>query len=195
MKKVRYITWALIVILGAFLLWSRFDSGPLENTVKQVANIGGPFELERTDGSPITWEDIKGKPHALFFGFTHCPEICPTTLLEATSWLAELGPDGDRLGIYFVTVDPERDTREILKDYMSSFDPRIVAMTGSVPGVEKAVQAFRVYAKKVPLDDDDYTVDHTASVFLMNADGSFSGTIAWGENSETAVQKLKNLIN
>lgn len=194
MKKIRYVTWALIAILSAFLLASWWNTKPIDSTISQVANVGGPFELQRTDGTPITWEDIKGKPHALFFGFTHCPEICPTTLFEATGWLAELGQEAEKLGVYFITVDPERDTKEVLGEYMASFDPRIVAMTGSVPAVEKAVQAYRVYARKVPLEDGDYTVDHTASVFLMKADGSFSGTIAWGENSETAVQKLKNLI-
>lgn len=163
-----------------------------ENT--PVAAIGGPFDLIRTDGSRITYDDLKGKPHALFFGFTNCPEVCPTTLYEASGWLKQMGDDADKLTFYFFSVDPERDTKEVLAEYVGAFDSRIVGITGTVENMAQATQAYRVYVKKVPTEDGDYTVDHGASIYLMNADRSFSGTIAYGESGETALQKLKNLV-
>ena len=113
MKIFRTVTWLMVAILAGYLGWNLLGDKPMEQAVKQVASVGGPFELERTDGSKITYEDLKGKPHILFFGFTHCPEICPTTLFETSGWLSALGEDADRLGVYFITVDPERDTKEV----------------------------------------------------------------------------------
>jgi len=157
--------------------------------------IGGPFELQRTDGTTYSDRDLAGVPHAMFFGFTHCPEVCPTTLWELTGWMKQLGGDADKLKVVFVTVDPERDTRETMAEYMTSFDPRIVALTGTMEQIETIKKAYKVYSRKVPLEDGDYTVDHTASVYLMHGDGSFSGTISFRENSDTALEKLRRLVD
>lgn len=193
MKKFRILIWAAIAVLLSFLAFNQYSKNTMQEPI--VAAIGGPFDLIRTnDGSPITYDDLKGKPHAIFFGFTNCPEVCPTTLFEASGWLKQLGDDADRLGFYFFTIDPERDTREVLAEYVGAFDPRIVGITGTPEKMQKAISAYRVYAKKVPLEDGDYTMDHTASIYLMNSDGSFSGTISYGENGETALEKLKNLL-
>jgi len=195
MKAIRYAAWAMIAVLAAvvgFLLLSG-DSGRKALEVAKI-KLGGPFELVRADGTAITDKDISGAPHAMFFGFTHCPEICPTTLYEAAGWLQKLGPDGNRLKIYFVSVDPERDTPEVLKEYVASFDPRITGITGTPDRIAKVLADYRVYAKRVDLEGGDYTMDHTATVYLMRADGSFAGTIAYGENPDTALEKLKNLL-
>ena len=159
---------------------------------------GVPFELVDQTGSPITEAAFRGRPTALFFGFTHCPEICPTTLFELDGWLRQVDPEGDRIGAYFVTVDPERDTPELLNAYISGVGDRITGITGPAAKVNAAVKGFNIYAKKVPVDSADpegeYTMDHTASVFLLDAEGRFKSTIAWGENQENAVTKLENLL-
>jgi protein SCO1 len=195
MKAIRYGAWVLVALLAAVVAWLSLggESGRKALDLARV-NLGGPFELVRADGSTITDKDISGAPHAMFFGFTHCPEICPTTLFEAAGWLQKLGPDGDRLKVYFITVDPERDTPDVLKDYVSSFDPRITGITGAPDRIAKMLADYRVYAKRVDLDGGDYTMDHTATVYLMRADGSFAGTIAYGENPDTALEKLRNLL-
>src|ERR1700692_925382 len=138
-----------------------------------VAAVGGPFHLEDQNGKPVSDQDLKGRPFLVFFGFTHCPDICPTTLFEISQLLRTLGPDADRTGALFITVDPERDTPAVIKDSLSSFDPHLRGLTGDPAAVGAAIKAYRVYAKKVPLDKGDYTMDHTAVVYLMDKDGRF----------------------
>jgi protein SCO1/2 len=195
MKAIRYTAWALVVVAAAAFsfLWLGGEGG---KKVLEMADIkiGGPFELVRADGSPITDKDIEGTPHAMFFGFTHCPEVCPTTLYEAAGWLKQLGPDGDRFKFYFVTVDPERDTPQAINDYIASFDPRITGITGDPAKVSKLLADYRVYAKRVELEGGDYTMDHTATVYLMRGDGSFAGTISYGENPDIAIEKIRKLL-
>ena len=195
MKTIRIVAWILVAVICAGMAYALISQRTGKGITEMVgAQIGGPFTLEKTDGSVITDKDLAGKPYAMFFGFTHCPEVCPTTLWEASGWLKELGTDADRIAIYFVTVDPERDTGEFLAEYLTSFDPRITGLTGTSEQIEQIKQAYRVYARKVPLEDGDYTMDHTASMYLMHGDGSFAGTIAYQENSETAIAKLRRLI-
>ena len=135
-----------------------------------------------------------GRPHVMFFSaLPHCPDVCPTTLYEGSQWLEALGADGDKVDIYFVTVDPERDTVEILSDYLSAFDPRIKGITGSEQQIQQLIKKWRVYAEKVPTEDD-YTMNHTATTFLMNAKGEFVRTIAYGEDNKVAIEKLRKLI-
>jgi protein SCO1 len=138
-----------------------------------VAAVGGPFHLEDQNGKPFSDEDMKGRPYLVFFGFTHCPDICPTTLFDISQVLRQLGPDANRAGAVFITVDPDRDTPAVIKDYLSSFDPHLRGLTGDQAAVNQAIKAYRVYAKKVPLDNGDYTMDHTAVVYLMDKDGHF----------------------
>ena len=195
MKTIRIVAWILVAVICAGMAYALISQRTGKGITEMVgAQIGGPFTLEKTDGSVFTDKDLAGKPYAMFFGFTHCPEVCPTTLWEASGWLKELGTDADRIAIYFVTVDPERDTGELLAEYLTSFDPRITGLTGTNEQIEQIKQAYRVYARKVPLEDGDYTMDHTASMYLMHGDGSFAGTIAYQENSETAIAKLRRLI-
>jgi protein SCO1/2 len=156
-----------------------------------------PFHLVDQNGKPITEQALRGKPTALFFGFTHCPEVCPTTLFELNGWLTTVDPDKTKLQAYFVTVDPERDTPEMLGAYISNVTDRVIGIAGDPQKVGEVVKGFRVYAKKIPLDDKDpngdYTMDHTASVFLLDKEGRFVGTISYGENPDVAIKKLENL--
>lgn len=162
---------------------------------RQAANepFGGPLNLVTMDGKPFTEEDLRATPSAIFFGYTHCPDVCPTTLFELDGWLNQLGAEGENIKAYFVTVDPERDTQEILKVYVGNVSDRIVGLTGTPENIAAAVKSYHIYAKKVPDSDGGYTMDHTASVFLLDKGGRFRSTIAYQENPDTALEKLKNL--
>jgi protein SCO1/2 len=155
--------------------------------------FGAPFTLIDQKGEPVTEAAFRGHPTALFFGFTHCPEVCPTTLVELDSWLKTLGDEGRDIKVYFVSVDPERDTPELLDAYVSNVSDRITGITGEPDKIAAMVKSFGIYARKVDLEGGDYTMDHTASVLLLNNSGDFAGTIAFGENGETAIAKLKRL--
>ena len=135
--------------------------------------VGGPFTLTDTDGRIVTERDFRGRPYLVFFGFTHCPDICPTKLFEISEILKATGERGRDLRALFITVDPERDTPEVLRSYLGSFDPRIVGLTGSREAVDAAVRAFRAYAKRVPLKEGDYTMEHTSLVYLLDKQGRF----------------------
>ncbi len=195
MKFLRYGIWAVIFVLAGFLAYSTIGSFiNNENKVAGLVSVGGPFTAVDTNGKPITQDDLKGRPHALFFGFTNCPDICPTTLYEAGEWLKSLGSDGDKLDIYFVTVDPQHDTPQMLSQYLTAFDKRIQGITGSEAQIAEIVKKWRVYAEKVDAGDDDYTMNHTATTFLMKPNGEFFGTIAYGEQMDIAKKKLERLV-
>jgi protein SCO1 len=152
------------------------------------------FALLDQTGQPVDETILKGHPSMLFFGFTHCPDVCPTTMAEMASWYAELGEAGDDLRGFFVSVDPERDTPAVLGDYVSWVSPRITGLTGDPAEVAKLAKAWGAFYEKVPLEGGDYTMSHTASVFLLDSQGKFQGTIAYGEDQATAVEKLRRLV-
>ena len=156
--------------------------------------VGGPFALTDQAGRRVTNAELAGKPYAMFFGYTHCPDVCPTTLSDMTGWLKALGPDAGKLRLVFVTVDPERDTPAALADYMKAFDPRILALTGSQAEVDKTLTAFRVYAKKGEVKNGDYAMDHSAAIYLFDGAGVFRTVIGYGEKNDAALARLKELI-
>nr|WP_244622670.1 SCO family protein [Microvirga brassicacearum] len=166
---------------------------PVTKTTARVP-IGGPFELTTHEGKRFSSESLKGKPFAVFFGFTHCPEVCPTTLFDLTQDLESLGADAAKLNVVFITVDPERDTPELMKTYLSSFNPRIVGLTGTEKEIAATAKEYKIYYKKVPTDSD-YTMDHTATIFLMDRKGDFFGTSNFQESQETRREKLKRLVS
>src|SRR5437667_5175930 len=159
--------------------------------VAAPAAIGGPFQLTDQTGQTVTEKDLVGHPTLVFFGFTHCPDVCPTELFEISEILRVMGGDADRVNAYFISVDPERDTAATMKDYLSSFDPRLKGLTGEPDAVAKAISGYRVYAKKVPLKDGDYTMDHTALVYLMDRDGKFVAPFNLKRPPEEAAADLK----
>ncbi|MBO6722549.1 MAG: SCO family protein [Roseitalea sp.] len=187
---MRYLFAALVVALGIALFALTVS---IVNQREPEAAYGVPFALVDQDGAPITETAFKGQPTALFFGFTHCPEICPTTLYELDGWFAQLGEEGADIDAYFVTIDPERDTPQVLGDYVASVTDRVRGITGDPETVREMARGFGVYFKRIELDDGDYTMDHTASIFLLDSDGAFRKTIAYGENPDTAVEKLRDL--
>lgn len=158
------------------------------------AGIGGPFSLVDHRGKPVTEKDFRGKPMLVFFGFTFCPDVCPTTLMELTQRLKELGSAADMLNVLFVTVDPQRDTPEQLALYLSSFDPRITGLSGSEHDVRALMVKYRAYSRKVPLPDGGYTMDHTATLYMMNPEGQFVGFISYGDPEDSVRKKIGRLL-
>lgn len=180
----------VILMLGGFgaLSYQYFQG---RTTAGQ--SFGAPFELVDQTGAPITEAAFRGQPTVVFFGFTHCPEICPTTLFELDGWLAQMGAEGEAIDAYFVSIDPERDTPEVLNAYVGNVSERITGITGDPEKVNAMARSFSIYVNKVPLDGGDYTMDHTASILMLDETGDFFGTIAYGENPDTALAKLRRL--
>jgi len=162
--------------------------------VTAPAAIGGPFQLTDQSGANVTEKDLQGRPTLIFFGFTHCPDVCPTSLFEISEILRAMGKDADRVNAYFISVDPERDDAKAMKDYLSSFDPHLKGLTGDPAAVQKVISAYRVYAKKVPLKDGDYTMDHTALIYLMDRDGRFVAPFNVNRKPEEAATDLKRYL-
>ena len=188
---------AAVIILGGATFALVGGSGLTKPSllIAPTNTIGGPFHLTDQTGKPVTDKDLLGRPAAMFFGYTFCPDVCPTTLTEVGDWLKALGPDADRLQVVFVTVDPERDTQDKMKDYLTSFDPRIRGLTGTAEETAQIVKDYRVYVKKThPESGSDYLVDHTAAVYLMDRQGYFVGFINYQEEPEKTIAKLKELL-
>ncbi|MGO4125811.1 SCO family protein [Inquilinus sp. YAF38] len=186
------ITAILVGGAGFLLVYSK---DPSTRPVVSGALPGGPFRLTDQAGTTLSDAELKGRPFAVFFGFTHCPEVCPTTLWEMSQALEALGPDADRLRVLFVTVDPERDRPEMLREYLQSFDRRITGLTGSPDEIAAVAKSYRVYWRKVPTSDGDYTMDHSAMVYLMDAEGRFTDTIAYGTPEPERLAALRRLIS
>jgi protein SCO1/2 len=189
-----------LVIIGAFaaslavgLLLMMWAMGGLKNVAAPAA-IGGPFQLTDQAGQAVTDQNLKGRPTLIFFGFTHCPDVCPTSLFEISEVLRAMGKDADRVNAWFVSVDPERDTAAAMKDYLSSFDPHLKGLTGNPEAVTKVLSAYRVFARKVPLKDGDYTMDHTALIYLMDKDGRFVAPFNLKRSPEDAAADLKRYL-
>lgn len=181
----------LAVSVGLVLVMTgRFGETP----AFQSATVGGPIQLTDQNGKPFSDKDLRGKPFLVFFGFTHCPDVCPTALFEVSEILRGLGSDANRVGALFVSVDPERDTPAVLKDYLSSFDPHLRGLTGDPAAIEAVAKAYRVYYKKVPLEEGDYTMDHTALVYLMDKQGRFVAPFNIKQATETAVADLRRYL-
>jgi protein SCO1 len=181
----------LVLCLGVILIVTGRLSAPV---AQQVAAIGGPFKLIDQNGQVVTEQDFKGRPFLVFFGFTHCPDVCPTALFEISQILRALGPDADRVRALFITVDPERDTPPVIKDYLSSFDPHLSGLTGDPAAVAAVAKAYRVYFKKVPLDQGGYTMDHTAIVYLMDKEGRFVTPFSLKRTTEAAAADLRRYL-
>lgn len=187
---MRFIFVGIVVLMAAGIGFVGFSWYAARNSEQPY---GGTFTLTDQKGAEITQAALRGHPSAVFFGFTHCPEVCPTTLFELSGWLKSLGDEGKNIRAFFVSVDPERDGPAELDAYVSNFSDRITGITGDPAKIAAMAKAFGIYARKVDTGDGDYTMDHTASILLLDSKGAFFGTIAYGENADTAVAKLKRL--
>ena len=181
---------ASLVIGLLVVLWAM---GGLRSVTAPAA-IGGPFQLTDQSGQTVSDQSLKGRPTLIFFGYTHCPDVCPTTLFEMSEVLKAMGADADRVNAYFVSVDPERDDVATIKSYLSSFDPHLKGLTGPPATVADVLREYRVYARKVPSKDGDYTMDHTALIYLMDRNGRFVSPFNLNRTPEEAATDLKRYL-
>lgn len=198
-RKLLWLMAAVAALLGGMLYLGLEKSGAEKPASTATAlPFGGPFELTRSDGEILTDKTLAGRPYAIFFGFTRCPDVCPTTLSRLALLRKKLGSDGDKFDIVFVSVDPERDKLADIGAYTELFGTPIIAATGTEAQLAQIRKGFGVYVKKVPLDpakpDGDYTIDHTAGIFLMDAKGRLSSIIDHHEAEATALDKLRMLV-
>lgn len=184
--------WGITLIALLALGWFTVLEPRLNRSVADELGRGD-YSLTMTDGGTFTQDTLRGSPSAVFFGFAHCPEVCPTTLGDVSGWQEALAEEGEELRVFFVTVDPERDTPEMLGDYVS-WVPGVTGVSGSRAEIDKAIRAFRIYAQKVPLSEGGYTMDHSAFVLLFDDRGRFAQPIAYQEDFDSAVGKIRKLI-
>ena len=184
-------TFAASLVVGLLVMFWAMGG---VSKVAQPAVIGGPFALTDQNGKTVTDKSLKGKPTLIFFGYTHCPDVCPTSLFEISEVLRAMGKDADKVNAYFISVDPERDTPSTMMDYLSSFDPHLEGLSGDPAETTKVLTSYRVYAKKVPTKDGDYTMDHTALIYLMDRDGRFVSPFNLKQTPEAAATELKRYL-
>jgi protein SCO1/2 len=191
--RLRIILWALVGLaaIGGILLALQPQSPVTRETA--LGTIGGPFTLTGADGKPFSSARLNGRPAAIFFGFTHCPDVCPTTLARLVKLRRQLGKGDEALSIVFITVDPERDGPAEVGSYAGLFNAPIIGLTGSPADIERVKKQFAVYSAKVPQPGGDYSVDHSAAVFLMDRDGKFVATLSPEEKDSVALDKLRLL--
>lgn len=196
--SLRAFLWLAVVLVGGMGLIAWLGNSQHKPPANVATGFGGSFELTAADGSTVTDKTLAGKPYAIFFGFTRCPDVCPTNLARMARLRQKLGPDGDKFAIVFVSVDPEHDTREGIGKYVALFNTPIIGLTGTPEQLARIQKGFAVYVKRVPLDpakpDGDYTIDHTAATYLMTAGGQLQSIIAHEEADELALAKLKRLV-
>ena len=192
LRNFRIVLWSLVAVV-AIAATALYVFRPPQ---RPLGVTGQEFALNSTKGGAFTQDELKGVPSLVFFGFTFCPDVCPTTLAETTAIRAELGLTAEQLRIIFVSVDPERDTLAMVKDYVEGFDPSIIGLVGSsLEQTENAKKAFGVFSEKVGEPGDPYyLVNHTALTFLIDADGTFKSTISYEEAHDTALAKVKRLV-
>lgn len=181
-----------VIACGAVIATSR-PAPPPPATTEEQAEVGAPFRMTDQDGREVTEAVLKTGPTVVFFGFTYCPEVCPTTLARLTAWMKALGPKADRLTVLFVSVDPERDTPAQLKTYLSSFDPRIRGLTGTPDALAGMAKGYRAYYQKVALPGGSYTMDHSSALYLFDRTGRFRELISYDEEGAAALEALQRL--
>jgi protein SCO1/2 len=189
-------TLGAALIFGGFLAGCRNEAASFKSTDITGADYGKHLTLTNAaTGKTASLEDFRGKLLLVFFGFTHCPDICPTTLLKAAEVKKGLGPDGDKLQVLFVTVDPERDTPEVLSKYVPAFDPSFIGLRGDGDETMKAAREFKVFFQKVPnRDGTSYNVDHTAASYVLDPQGRLRLFVRHTQPVEEIVSDLQQLL-
>jgi protein SCO1/2 len=193
-KTLRVALWGMVALVAAIIGLIALNGSRQSGDTLALANFGAPFKLASSQGGELDSATLKGKPYGVFFGFTHCPEVCPTTLFEMSATLKELGDQAKDFRLIFITVDPERDTVANVKDYLANFDPRIEGVVPTMEQLPEVARAYHVYYKKQPTSDGSYTMDHTATLFLIDANGNLKSTLSFDETRDTRVEKMKKLL-
>jgi protein SCO1/2 len=183
----------LILSLISLLLPSILKKN-FQTQYSSEAKLGASFELIDSNGNKITEAAFVGSPTVLFFGFTHCPTVCPLALHRLSLLIEKLGKDQNKLKAYFITLDPERDTWKVLNKYLTGFNNRIIGITGESEKIKILAKSWGIYSKKVPLDGDNYSIDHTALIFLLKNNGNFLKTIDFEDDFELSLKEIKKLL-
>ncbi len=170
-------------------------SSSFKNTDVTGLGYAKDFSLTDHNGTPRRLADFRGKVVVVFFGYTQCPDVCPTTMMEMAEVMRQLGPDADRVQVLFVTVDPERDTAALLRSYVPAFDPRFLGLTGDLAAVEKIAKEFKVFYQKVPgKQAGSYTMDHTAGSYVFDANGRIRLFVRHGQGADPIAHDIKKLL-
>ncbi len=184
-------------LAGSAVMLTRAEYGDRRGRGRVSADptaLGGPFSLVDHTGRPVTDQDYRGKFMLVFFGYTMCPDICPTTLLDITTVMEKLGDDAQRVQPLFISVDPERDTPEVLASYLSSFHPQIIGLTGTPQEIHRAATAYKTFYAKFVTEGKDYSIDHSAYVYLMGPDGGYLTHFAFGATSASMTNDIRDFI-
>ena len=194
LSRLRLMLWLVVglVAVGVIMLIWR-QSEQQQTASAPLGTFGGPFTLTGTDGKPFASSRLDGRPAAIFFGFTHCPDVCPTTLARLTRLRRQLGQGDDAFSVVFISVDPERDTPAEVGNYMSLFNSPVIGLTGTPAQIEQVKKQFGIYSRKVEQPGGSYSVDHTASVILLDKNGQFVATLSPEEGDQVALEKLKRI--
>jgi len=194
-RALGFMLAGAVLLLGLSAMGIGFLAGNTSGNADAPTQItiGGPFQLQTGGGKTVTQDDLRGAPFLVFFGYTHCPDVCPATLAQIASVLKALGPEA-KIKALFVTVDPDRDTPDLMADYASNFDPRIIGLSGDRAAVDRMLAAYRVYARKAPTPSGDYTMDHSAVTYLMDRNGAFLRSFNVDRPPEQAAKDLKAVM-
>jgi protein SCO1/2 len=184
------------LFLSALLAGCGGAPPPPKFKLTDVTGAGFAREISLTDhnGKPRTLADFRGKVVTVFFGFTHCPDVCPTAMVELAQVAKALGPDADKLQVLFVTVDPERDTPELLRQYVPAFHPSFLGLHGDLDAIARTAKEFKVYFRKQPLKSGGYTVDHGAGIFILDREGRLRLFAQYGQGPEALLHDIRLLI-
>jgi protein SCO1 len=193
-RWLRIGLWVAAALAVAALLFGVHSANRKIADSSYASMFGGPFTLTDTQGRTVTEADLSGRPYAMFFGFTRCPEVCPTRLSSLTRLHQALGKEAERLQIVFVSVDSGHDTPASLSTYLASFPIPVTGLTGTPEQLAQIQKGYAVYVKKVPLEGGDYTIDHTASVYLMDAEGRFVSTLGYDDSEANKLNILRRFL-
>ncbi len=195
MPRINPVLFVIALFVAGFAAAYLIRFAPEESRTEGKALIGGPFSLSNTDGKRVTDRDFRGKLMLVFFGYTHCPDVCPTEMQNMADVMDKLGPDAKQVAPIFISVDPVRDTPQALSDYVKNFSPLIAGLTGTQDEVASAGKAYRVYFRKADGGSENYTVDHSVFVYLMDRDGNYLTHFMFNTPPETIVEVIKKQIS
>jgi protein SCO1/2 len=195
MPRINPLLFIVVLFIAGFVAAYSIRFTPGGSFSQGRPLVGGPFSLTGTDGKRVTDRDFRGRLMLVFFGYTHCPDVCPTELQNMTDVLAKLGPDAKKIAPIFVSVDPARDTPQDIADYVSNFSPQIIGLTGTRDEVVSVAKAYRVYYKKVGSDPASYAVDHSAFVYLMDRNGNYITHFLFNTPPDTVLKEINKYIS
>ena len=183
---------SVLIVIG--LLLSNIINKNVQTEYSSTTKLGIPFELTDSNGNKITEKAFIGSPTALFFGFAHCPDVCPLTLHRISLLMEKLGNKQNKLNVYFITLDPERDTWKFLNEYLTTFNDSIVGITGESKKIKALAKSWGIHSKKVSSEGENYLIDHTGLIILLDKNGNFLNTIDYKDDFELSLKVIKSIL-